>query len=153
MPERVVEVLCRGGYGSGYLVGANRVVTALHVVASGTREPDKVFEQPPRRFTPREQIRVRMSGQAVWLPCQLLWPRPDQDDQHDVALLDVGQPGSDPVVPARWGRLTTSIPDVACEFTGFPRAQEYATATRDSVVRATEHMSGRMNLQTGLSTG
>jgi tetratricopeptide (TPR) repeat protein len=153
MHQRTVEVWCQGGYGSGYLVDRRHIITALHVIAEGVRSPEKVFQQTPGRIRVRKDLQVRLSGGTQWSHCQLIWPSLDDCAQHDIALLELSEDEAAGVEPTRWGRITTSTPQLSCEFSGFPRVQRYPTADPATVVSASEHMSGTMNLYTGLKAG
>ncbi|NGO79476.1 trypsin-like peptidase domain-containing protein [Streptomyces sp. YC504] len=168
---RVVEVWCDGGYGSGYLVGPRHVLTALHVVAAGVRDTDRIFQEAPRAVRHRTSILTRSAAGGQWCEATVVWPDPDGTDAHDVALLTTEQPLSEPKpkpepVPepesdaanrrepaARWGRLTTLSPDVRCEFTGFAAVQSYATETPGTLLRDLERMPGSIVPGTGTRAG
>ncbi|MER7175899.1 hypothetical protein [Streptomyces mesophilus] len=164
---RVVEVWCDGGYGSGYLVGPRHVLTALHVVAVGVRDTDRIFQEAPRAVRHRKSILTRSAAGGEWREATVVWPAPDGTDADDVALLAIEQPVSEPEPEperepdaasgrepgVRWGRLTTLSTDVRCEFTGFAAAQSYETETPGTLLRDLERMPGSIVPGTGTRAG
>ncbi|WP_199545681.1 trypsin-like peptidase domain-containing protein [Streptomyces sp. N35] len=155
--SRVVEVWCEGGYGSGYLVGPNHVLTALHVVADGVRATDGIFQEAPRAVSNRKGLKVRSAAGGDWCEAEVVRPGPGGTDADDVALLETERPltevlrGREPGV--RWGRLSTLSTDVRCEFTGYAAVQSYATETPGTVVRDLERMPGSIVPGTGRRAG
>ncbi len=113
--RRVVEVAA-GGYGSGYAIGDDLVLTAGHVVAG--------------LAVGSGSCSVRIAGEADAHAADVVWtdPRPF----GDAALLRVpsgpwrGEPDSGAL---RWGRVAGDR--VACAAMGFPRVQEQADGIRD----------------------
>ncbi|MEU9335531.1 tetratricopeptide repeat protein [Streptomyces sp. NPDC048290] len=115
-PERLVLVRTGdpGGCGSGYLIGPQLVLTALHVVC---REG---------RWAGRVEARVghpRYGAGPVGRGAQVCWPDPrggvPSADALDVALLWLDEPVETGVVPVRWGRPGGVVP-VPFEGAGFP---------------------------------
>ncbi|MGW2698213.1 trypsin-like serine protease [Streptomyces sp. NPDC001296] len=103
-----------GGCGSGYLVGPQLVLTALHVV------------RPERRWAGRVEARVghpRYGAGPVDRRAQVCWPDPHRDvppaDALDVALLWLEEPVDTGEAPVRWGRPGGVVP-VPFEGAGFP---------------------------------
>ncbi|MFF8604092.1 tetratricopeptide repeat protein, partial [Streptomyces sp. NPDC015245] len=114
-PERLVLVRTGdpGGCGSGYLIGPQLVLTALHVV------------RPEGRWTGRVEARVghpRYGAGQVDRPAQVCWPDPQEvpaADALDVALLWLATPVETGATPVRWGRPGGVVP-VPFEGAGFP---------------------------------
>ncbi|WP_214327556.1 S1 family peptidase, partial [Nonomuraea sediminis] len=122
--RRVVEVYAEGGYGSGYAVGDDLVLTAGHVVNDSAR------------------CQVRLLDGDAWLDAQVAWR--DQAGRLDAALLRVpGAPWRDgPDRGAlRWGRVKGI--GVSCTAWGFPRSQADDKGNRDL-----ETMTGTVNATT-----
>ncbi|OLZ62154.1 hypothetical protein AV521_42840 [Streptomyces sp. IMTB 2501] len=115
-PQRLTLVRTGGppGSGSGYLVGPQLVLTALHVVR---REGRWV-----RRVTARVG-HPRYGAGPVEVEAQVCWPDPQHgvppDDALDVALLWLAEPVSTDGGPVRWGRPGGVAP-VPFEGAGFP---------------------------------
>src|SRR3982074_488346 len=92
--SRVVELWMAGDpvgrCGSGYLVGGRHVLTAAHVVETGTT-----------RSTVRAE--VRCLGHDRWMKTTVAW----RERGLDLALLEIEEPGweAPAPVPMRWGRL------------------------------------------------
>lgn len=103
-----------GGCGSGYLIGPQLVLTALHVV------------RPEGRWAGRVEARVghpRYGAGPVDRRAQVCWPDPRRDvppaDALDVALLWLDEPVDTGGEPVRWGRPGGVVP-VPFEGAGFP---------------------------------
>ncbi|WP_346140024.1 MULTISPECIES: trypsin-like serine protease [Streptomyces] len=103
-----------GGCGSGYLIGPQLVLTALHVV------------RPEGRWAGRVEVRVghpRYGAGPVDRRAQVCWPDPQRDappaDALDVALLWLDEPVDTGEAPVRWGRPGGIVP-VSFEGAGFP---------------------------------
>ncbi|MFF1446142.1 tetratricopeptide repeat protein [Streptomyces sp. NPDC058295] len=120
-----------GGVGSGYLIGPQLVLTALHVVL------------PERRWARRVQARVghpRFGGVADRL-AEVCWPDPREGvpskDALDMALLWLEEPVSVEDGPVRWGRPGGVVP-LPFEGAGFP-------AFADEAARGNfEHLRGEL---------
>ncbi|WP_405991840.1 tetratricopeptide repeat protein [Streptomyces sp. NBC_00986] len=144
--RRVVEIWNPVGKcsGTGYLVGDQLVLTALHnVLGCGDLE-------------------VRGLGDdSKWLAAEVLWPLteplPDleREPQADGALVRITDPGwvrPAGVAPVRWGRIDGG-PVVAdegrleCVAVGFPRSE-----VRDGI-RDTKEIRGHIERLTGLKSG
>ncbi|SDC65865.1 FxSxx-COOH system tetratricopeptide repeat protein [Streptomyces prasinopilosus] len=103
-----------GGSGSGYLIGPQLVLTALHVVLHGDRWAGRVAARVghPRAGTP-----------PVDRAAQVCWPDPRDGvpaaDAPDVALLWLDEPVTTDGGPVRWGRPGGVAP-VPFEGAGFP---------------------------------
>ncbi|MEU9381116.1 serine protease [Streptomyces sp. NPDC048279] len=115
-PARLVLVRTGdpGGCGSGYLVGPQLVLTALHVV------------RPEGQWAGRAEARVGHPDFGVALVdrrAQVCWPDPQKDvllaDALDVALLWLDEPVDTGEAPVRWGRPGGVVP-VPFEGAGFP---------------------------------
>ncbi|MET9497610.1 serine protease [Streptomyces sp. NPDC006552] len=130
--QRVMTVWC-GGYGSGYLVAPDLVLTACHVVADAVRAGARVQVQP-----------LDSDGGDPWLRCEVVWSR--DDGPVDAALLRIVAADRRSVVPGpqRWGRLTGTAPGIPWQAVGFPDAAPDAGALRES-----EHLCGTLNPGTG----
>jgi tetratricopeptide (TPR) repeat protein len=134
----VAEIGAGEAYGSGYLVAPRLVLTAAHVVAG---------------LRPHEQAQVRfLSGAKVWR-CRLVWPESGAGGETalDAALLEICDAEWEPPPGAgltRWGRLTSSVPGIACEMAGFPWAQRRPDGTRE-----VEQRVGTINPITGTLRG
>ncbi|MFJ5035495.1 hypothetical protein ACIQB5_47540 [Streptomyces sp. NPDC088560] len=127
--QRVMAVWC-GRYGSGYLVAADLVLTAAHVIEDAVRVGTRVQVQP-----------LDATDAESWLPCEVAWIR--DDDGVDAALLRItAAPGRAPAVPEvqRWGRLTGTDPGISWQAVGFPDAAPDVAGLRES-----EHLSGTLN--------
>ncbi|MFI6595898.1 trypsin-like peptidase domain-containing protein [Nonomuraea sp. NPDC050536] len=101
---RVVEVYADGGYGSGYAICDDLVLTAAHVLADGPA------------------CQVRRQGGDGWMTAEVAWR--GTDGMLDAALLRVSTaPWRDaPDRGAlRWGRVKGL--GVSCTAWGFPKAQ------------------------------
>ncbi|MFI6626366.1 tetratricopeptide repeat protein [Streptomyces sp. NPDC050528] len=143
--RRVVEIWNPVGKcsGTGYLVGDQLVLTALHnVLGCGDLE-------------------VRDLGDdSKWLAAEVLWPQAEPPDlerepQADGALVRITDPGwvrPAGVEPVRWGRIDGG-PVVAdegrleCVAVGFPRSE-----VRDGI-RDTKEIRGHIERLTGLKSG
>jgi Trypsin-like peptidase domain/Tetratricopeptide repeat len=123
---RVCEVFAprstgRSGFGSGYFVTAELILTASHVVdgALGTCE-------------------VRPLGSKEWLPTALAW----RGKACDAALLRISPADPTPQERVPLGRLATGKP-AACEALGFPLAQAKVREARS--IRDTERIRGEVD--------
>ena len=143
--RRVVEIWNPVGKcsGTGYLVGDQLVLTALHnVLGCG-------------------HLEVRgLGGDSKWLAAEVLWPLTEPPDlerepQADGALVRITDPGwvrPAGVAPVRWGRIDGG-PVVAdegrleCVAVGFPRSE-----VRDGI-RDTKEIRGHIERLTGLKSG
>ncbi|MFI7504898.1 trypsin-like serine protease [Streptomyces sp. NPDC049687] len=103
-----------GGCGSGYLIGPQLVLTALHVV------------RPEGGWAGRAEVRVghpRYGAGPVDRRAQVCWPDPQRDappaDALDLALLWLDEPVDTGEPPVRWGRPGGIVP-VPFEGAGFP---------------------------------
>ncbi|MFF4491203.1 FxSxx-COOH system tetratricopeptide repeat protein [Streptomyces sp. NPDC001544] len=119
------------GFGSGYLIGPQLVLTALHVVLSG------------RRWALRVQARVghpRFGG-VVHRQAEVCWPDPLEGvpakDALDMALLWLEEPVPVEGGPVRWGRPGGGVP-LPFEGAGFPAFAD--EAARGDV----EHLRGEL---------
>jgi hypothetical protein len=136
-PEYLVEIRCvtTKGYGSGYLVRPDLVLTACHVIAP----PDAGLPQPVT-------IEVRPlgddDGQGSWQSATVAWPDPAKwaaaAPATDIALLAFQPPANPVVVPAAedvsvgWDSLPSDQP-LKITAVGFPRfTQDTAANTRDT---------------------
>ncbi|WP_344430678.1 tetratricopeptide repeat protein, partial [Streptomyces lavendulocolor] len=115
-PQRLVWVRTGGpgGSGSGYLIGPQLVLTALHVV------------RVEGRWAGRVEARVghpRYGAGPVDRRARVCWPDPQQGvppaDALDVALLWLEEPVVTGGEPVRWGRPAGVVP-VPFEGAGFP---------------------------------
>ncbi len=115
-PQRLVWVRTGGpgGSGSGYLIGPQLVLTALHVVLV------------EGRWAGRVEARVghpRYGAGPVGRRARVCWPDPQQGappaDALDVALLWLEEPVPTGDEPVHWGRPTGVVP-VPFEGAGFP---------------------------------
>lgn len=139
--NRVVEVrahaaIGRVKVGSGFLLGPDLVLTAGHVVFSGTGSPVE-----------RVDCRLATPG-GGWLTGRVIWPAARGD--LDVALIEItdkSQRGRR-VGTARLGRLTGQTGPVRCEAIGFPSVL-YKRGRR----RETDHLVGHINPGAGLVEG
>ncbi|WP_214324323.1 trypsin-like peptidase domain-containing protein [Nonomuraea sediminis] len=108
---RVVEVYADGGYGSGYAIGDDLVLTAAHVLADGPA------------------CQVRRQGDDGWMTAEVAWR--GTDGMLDAALVRVSTaPWRDaPDKGAlRWGRVKgLGVPCTAC---GYPKAQAEPDGSR-----------------------
>jgi tetratricopeptide (TPR) repeat protein len=146
--DRVIEVWAEGAYGSGYLVAPHLVLTALHVVADGVPTfadgSAAVFEDVELRPV----VRIRFLSTKRWMDCRVAWPRAGTA-RWDAALLEIIDPQWTPVPgTVRWGRPTSTAPNVECEVIGFPWAQRSTGG-----VREVEHVTGWISPVTGSKTG
>ncbi|MFI6139558.1 FxSxx-COOH system tetratricopeptide repeat protein [Streptomyces griseus] len=114
-PRRLVSVGSDdGGFGTGYLIGPQLVLTALHLVRQGGRWTGLVSTRVGHpRF-----------GDVVRQPAQVCWPDPQHgvppEDALDVALLWLDEPAPKTgEAPVRWGRPSGSarIPFTGAYFT------------------------------------
>lgn len=144
-PERLALVLTHGpgGSGSGYLVGPQLVLTALHVV--------RVDGRWAREVT----VRVghpRYGADPVQRAAQVCWPDPTQavpaDDALDVALLWLEEAVPTEGGPVCWGRPAGVVP-VPFEGVGFPAF----AAERGGVEAQAEHLRGVLPVVSTNSTG
>lgn len=114
-PRRLVRVGTGDphGSGSGYLIGPQLVLTALHVVLPGGR------------WAVRVEARVGHPdfGGLTHLPAQVCWPDTRNGipphDALDMALLWLERPVRTGGSPVRWGRPAGVVP-VPFEGAGFP---------------------------------
>ncbi|MFH9370703.1 tetratricopeptide repeat protein, partial [Streptomyces anulatus] len=132
--RRLVWVRTRrpGGSGSGYLIGPQLVLTALHVV------------RPDRQWAREVQTRVGHSrfGDVVHRRAQVCWPDPREGvpatDALDMALLWLEEPVVVEGSPVRWGRPAGVVP-LPFEGAGFPAFAD--EAARGDV----EHLRGELS--------
>src|SRR5205814_159955 len=110
-------------FGSGYLVAADRVLTAGHVVAAATGPCE-----------------VRPLGSRHWLPAQIVW---EGEEDCDAALLSIE---AQPLEQARLGRVAGDE-RVRFRAVGFPWAQ-----AKDDL-RDTEEIAGELPPLTNRKTG
>ncbi|AGS73886.1 hypothetical protein B446_35638 (plasmid) [Streptomyces collinus Tu 365] len=120
-----------GGSGSGYLIGPQLVLTALHVVL------------PDQRWALQVQARVGHPrfGKVVHRRAEVCWPDPLEgvpaEDALDMALLWLEEPVSVESDPVRWGRPGGIVP-LPFEGAGFPAFAD--EAARGDV----EHLRGEL---------
>ncbi|MEU4445456.1 trypsin-like peptidase domain-containing protein [Actinosynnema sp. NPDC050801] len=106
-------------HGSGFRIGGDLVVTALHVLNEG--------------------VEIADSGMSTWWPAEELW----RNTELDAALLlldrehDLG-----PVLPVRWGVLASETPRLPVEVQGFPR---FLTDTGQDEPWGFEQADGHIN--------
>jgi hypothetical protein len=131
-PARVAEIVATGqdnatrfSFGSGYLIGPARILTAFHVVSGANA---------------KGALEVRLLGAPDrWQPARMVWA----DPTLDVALLQLDYPGGD---LARCGRLPRgSAAD--CVAIGFPAAVAFERT------RETEGIEGWVKPFSGLKEG
>jgi TPR repeat protein len=96
-------------FGSGYLIRPDLVLTAAHVVFSGS-------DLPP------DFVAVRFSRARQWLEGQVIWPT--RRGSVDAALIRITHAAWQPpaMAPARIGMLTGRTREVDCLSVGFPRS-------------------------------
>ncbi|WP_392958189.1 FxSxx-COOH system tetratricopeptide repeat protein [Streptomyces sp. LN245] len=120
-----------GGSGSGYLIGPQLVLTALHVVL------------PDQRWALRVQARVGHPrfGDVVHRQAEVCWPDPLEGiparDALDMALLWLEEPVPVEGGPVRWGRPGGIVP-LPFDGAGFPAFAD--EAARGDV----EHLRGEL---------
>ncbi|MFF6787372.1 tetratricopeptide repeat protein, partial [Streptomyces sp. NPDC012510] len=120
-----------GGSGSGYLIGPQLVLTALHVVL------------PDQRWALRVQARVGHPrfGDVVHRRAEVCWPDPREGvpakDSLDMALLWLEEPVLVESGPVRWGRPGGIVP-LPFDGAGFPAFAD--EAARGDV----EHLRGEL---------
>ncbi|MFF4021173.1 hypothetical protein [Streptomyces sp. NPDC001843] len=120
-----------GGFGSGYLIGPQLVLTALHVVLPG------------QRWAAEVQARVGHPrfGDVEHRRAQVCWPDPREgipaQDALDVALLWLAEPVVVAGRPVRWGR-PRGITPLPFDGAGFPAFAD--EAARGDV----EHLRGEL---------
>ncbi|MGW6689564.1 tetratricopeptide repeat protein [Streptomyces sp. NPDC054961] len=143
-PERLVLVRTGGpsGSGSGYLVGPQLVLTALHVVLDGGRWVTKVTARVGH---------PRYGPAPVERRARVCWPDTRQgvpaDDALDVALLWLDEPVETPGGPVRWGQPRGVVP-VPFEGGGFPAF----ASVRGSGAQA-EYLRGELPVVSTASSG
>ncbi|MFB6837891.1 tetratricopeptide repeat protein [Streptomyces sp. NPDC056361] len=114
-PERLVLVRTGGpkGYGSGYLVGPQLVLTALHVVLSDGRWAEHV----------QAQVGHPHFGRVEHRRAQVCWPDPEQGvpaaDVPDIALIWLDEPVATTGGPVIWG-LPSGTGRIPYDGAGFP---------------------------------
>lgn len=119
------------GFGSGYLIGPQVVLTALHVVL------------PDQRWALRVQARVGHPrfGDVVHRRAEVCWPDPREGvpakDALDMALLWLEEPVLVEGGPVRWGRPGGIVP-LPFDGAGFPAFAD--EAARGDV----EHLRGEL---------
>jgi hypothetical protein len=134
--NRVAEVFTRrndsrqNGYGSGYLVAPNLVLTAGHLV-------DEPLDG--------NSFQVRLLGEE-WVSASMLWK-----GQSDLALLEVRSIDR-PLPYQQWGELGYSRRRVRCTGAGFPRVQAHMKKDRTSI-RDIERIEGFIDPITGRKEG
>jgi WD40 repeat protein len=121
----------RGRFGSGYLLDAERVLTAGHVV-----------ERAANR-----RCEVRLFDSEHWVGASLVWCGTDVG--LDAAVLRLDSPIGD-IDPVLLGRFVSTTPSL-CQAAGFPRAQ--AKRRREREVRDIEHLTGEVRPLTGRKSG
>ncbi|MFG2438999.1 tetratricopeptide repeat protein [Streptomyces sp. NPDC048508] len=120
-----------GGSGSGYLIGPQLVLTALHVVLAD------------QRWAQRVQVRVGHPrfGDVVHGRAEVCWPDPLEEvpakDALDIALLWLDKPVPVAGGPVRWGRPGGIVP-LPFDGAGFPAFAD--EAARGDV----EHLRGEL---------
>ena len=133
--NRVAEVFTKrkdsrqNGYGSGYLVAPNLVLTARHVV-----------DEP----SDGDSWQVRLLGED-WAPATLQWK-----GESDLAFLRTGP--LDRPTTQQWGQLGYSRRRIGCSGVGFPRAQAHGGKGRTSI-RDVERIEGFIDPITGRKEG
>ncbi|MGW1801835.1 hypothetical protein ACWCQN_39475 [Streptomyces sp. NPDC001984] len=143
-PQRLVLVRTGGpgGSGSGYLVGPQLVLTALHVVLHEGRWVDRVTTRVGH---------PRYGASPVQRRAQVCWPDTRHsiraDDALDVALLWLEEPVPTPGGPVRWGRPGGVAP-VPFEGAGFP-----AFAADDGSEAQSEYLRGDLPVVSTSSSG
>ncbi|MGW1764660.1 tetratricopeptide repeat protein [Streptomyces sp. NPDC002073] len=144
-PQRLVQVRSSnpGGSGSGYLIGPQLVLTALHTVAGGGSWA--------RRIEARVGHPRIASGQSV-REAQVCWPDPRNDtlssDALDLALLWLTEPVAGSREPVRWGRPTGVVP-VPFEAGSFPAS----TGDSSGAPQWVEHVRGQLSTVASVSSG
>ncbi|WP_260696014.1 trypsin-like peptidase domain-containing protein, partial [Streptomyces sp. IB201691-2A2] len=131
----------RGGCGSGYLIGPQLVLTALHVVL-----PDGQWA---------EQVKVRVGhprfGGVAQRRAEVCWPDPRDgtptEDALDVALLWLEEPVATGNQPVRWGQ-PGGVSPVPFEGAGFP-----AFAADTESVAQVEYLRGELPAVSTSSSG
>ncbi|MFE7897234.1 hypothetical protein ACFU3E_06790 [Streptomyces sp. NPDC057424] len=144
-PQRLVLVQTGGpeGSGSGYLLGPQLVLTALHVVRQESRWVRKVSARVGH---------PRYGAGPVQGPARVCWPDPQRGapsgDAPDVALLWLEKPVLTEGGPVRWGRPGGVAP-IPFEGAGFPA---FADDSRGTDVRF-EYLRGDLPAVSTASVG
>lgn len=137
-------------FGTGYLVAPRLVMTAAHVLLDGAAggAPRDSVRPEPEDARQDGAVRVRLRHRAQRVGAVLIW------SGLDVALLHIDDPAW--VAPVtghtRWGRATTTEPNLPCAAIGYPLSQ-VPTGERSGEDRAAEHILGHINPITGQPIG
>jgi 5'-deoxynucleotidase YfbR-like HD superfamily hydrolase len=142
------EVRCRAtsGYGTGYLIAPDLVLTACHVIAEGLTQP------LPAKLDIDIRTIAHYKANRLFRGAKLVWPPPEQWSELaglDIALLEIAPDliSGTAVPPIPLG--TDGLPhdsELQISFTGFPRFM----TMKDSENRDAKQMFGTAALAGGV---